>query len=108
VIFASAEKIERPEDKKDAFEWLTNKMVPGSWDYLRPVKENEISKTIALAFSLQHASAKVRTGMPIDDDEDLSLFIWSGIIPLQTTRLSPIADSYSRNVPVPVHLKKEV
>jgi nitroimidazol reductase NimA-like FMN-containing flavoprotein (pyridoxamine 5'-phosphate oxidase superfamily) len=49
VIFASAQKIENPRDK-DAFEWLTNKMVPGSWDYLRPVKENEISKTTALAF----------------------------------------------------------
>jgi hypothetical protein len=106
VIFASAEKVERTEDKKDAFEWLTNKMVPGSWEYLRPVKENEISKTVALAFSLQDASAKIRTGMPIDDEEDLNLSIWSGIIPLQNTRLTPIADSHSRNISIPAHLKK--
>jgi uncharacterized protein len=105
VLFANAEKIENPQDKKDAFEWLTHKMVPGSWKYLRPVKENEISKTTALAFSLNEASAKIRTGMPIDDEEDLELPIWSGLIPLQTTRLTPVADPYSKDIPLPAHLK---
>jgi nitroimidazol reductase NimA-like FMN-containing flavoprotein (pyridoxamine 5'-phosphate oxidase superfamily) len=105
VLFATAEKIEGPKDKKDAFEWLTNKMVPASWDYLRPVKENEINKTIALAFSLHEASAKVRSGMPIDDEEDLELPIWSGLIPLQSGRLTPIADSFSGHIPLPQHLK---
>ncbi len=107
VIFASAEKIENPGDKKDAFEWLTNKMVPDSWGYLRPVKENEISKTTALAFPLHEASAKIRTGMPVDDEEDLELPIWSGLIPLQTKRLEPLADGFSKNIPVPAHLQKD-
>ena len=93
------EKIENPKDKKDAFEWLTNKMVPGSWDYLRPVKENEISKTIALAFPLHEASAKIRTGMPVDDEEDQELSIWSGLIPLQSRRLTPITDEFSKHIP---------
>ena len=105
IIFAKAEKIEDPEMKKNAFEWLTNKIVPGSWSYLRPVKENEISKTTALAFSLQEASAKIRTGMPIDEEEDLELPIWSGLIPLQLSRLTPVADGFSQNVPLPAHLK---
>jgi hypothetical protein len=105
IIFGTAEKIEDPKDKKDAFEWLTNKMVPDSWDYLRPVKENEISKTIALAFPLHEASAKVRSGMPIDDEEDLELPIWSGLIPLQSGRLKPIADSFSGEIPLPQHLQ---
>ena len=105
IIFATAEKIEDPKNKKDAFEWLTNKMVPDSWDYLRPVKENEISKTIALAFCLHEASAKVRTGMPIDDEEDLELPIWSGLISLQSGRLTPVADSFSGHITLPQHLK---
>jgi nitroimidazol reductase NimA-like FMN-containing flavoprotein (pyridoxamine 5'-phosphate oxidase superfamily) len=105
VLFAKAEKIEDPGDKKDAFEWLTNKMVPGSWDYLRPVRESEISKTTALAFSLDEASAKIRTGMPVDDEEDLDLPIWSGIIPLQSARLKPVADVYSEHIPIPGHLQ---
>ena len=48
VIFAKAEKVETTEEKKAAFEWLTNKIVPRSWNYLRPIKENEIQKTTAL------------------------------------------------------------
>jgi uncharacterized protein len=106
VIFAKAERIDDPEMKKNAFEWLTNKIVPGSWSYLRPIKENEISKTTALAFSLEEASAKLRTGMPIDDEEDLGLPIWSGLIPLQVTRQTPVADSHSSSIPLPGHLQK--
>jgi nitroimidazol reductase NimA-like FMN-containing flavoprotein (pyridoxamine 5'-phosphate oxidase superfamily) len=105
ILFAKAEKIENVSDKEDAFEWLTNKIVPNSWNYLRTIKENEINKTIALAFSLDEASAKIRSGMPIDDAEDLELPIWSGLIPLHTLRETPIADEYSKNIPLPAHLK---
>jgi uncharacterized protein len=105
VLFASAEKIENLEDKKDAFEWLTNKIVPNSWNYLRTIKENEINKTTALSFTLSEASAKIRTGMPIDEEEDQALPIWSGLIPLQTIRKTPLADEFSQYIPLPAHLK---
>ncbi len=104
VLFAQAEKIEVYEQKVAALEWLTNKMVPGSWDYLRAVEENEVRKTTMLAFSIDKASAKVRTGMPGDEAEDRELPIWSGIIPLETKRLAPIADEYSQAIPLPPHL----
>ena len=104
ILFATAEKIEDEKAKTDAFEWLTNKMVPDSWDYLRPVKPNEVRKTTALAFKIEEASAKVRTGMPVDEDEDLTLPIWSGLIPLETKRMPPIADEHSRDIPLPGHL----
>ena len=106
ILFGTAEKIENLQDKRDAFQWLTNKIVPHSWEYLRPIKETEINKTIALAFPIDEASAKIRTGMPIDDEEDLDLPIWSGLIPLQTSRLTPVADSYSQHIALPDHLKK--
>jgi uncharacterized protein len=105
IIFAKAEKIENGEEKKNAFEWLTNKIVPGSWNYLRPVKENEINKTTALAFNLDEASAKIRTGMPVDEEDDMALPIWSGLIPLQTIRKEPEADPFSQNISLPAHLK---
>lgn len=104
VLFAEAEKIEDHQTKKEAFEWLTNKIVPGSWDYLRAIKDNEINKTTALAFSIDQASAKVRTGMPNDEKEDLELPIWSGLIPLQTGRAKPVADDTSKTIPLPAHL----
>jgi nitroimidazol reductase NimA-like FMN-containing flavoprotein (pyridoxamine 5'-phosphate oxidase superfamily) len=105
TIFSKAEKIEDIDTKRAAFEWLTNKIVPNSWDYLRPMKDNEVKKTTALAFSFEEASAKTRTGMPNDEEEDLELPIWSGLIPIQTNRLAPLADERSKNIPLPAHLQ---
>jgi nitroimidazol reductase NimA-like FMN-containing flavoprotein (pyridoxamine 5'-phosphate oxidase superfamily) len=104
VIFAEAEKVEDMDNKIEAFKWLTDKIVPNSWDYLRPIKENEVRKTTALAFKIDEASAKVRSGMPVDDEEDESLPIWSGLIPLQAKRLPPMPDKSSENIPLPAHL----
>ncbi len=104
ILFSQAEKIEDLIEKTKAFEWLTNKIVPGSWNYLRPIQEREVMKTTALAFSIDSASAKIRTGMPVDDEEDQGLPIWSGLIPLQTRRMPPVPDAFSGQVPLPRHL----
>lgn len=104
ILFSTAEQIEDIEMKKNAFEWLVNKMVPNSWEYLRQIKEGEINKTTVLAFNIDQAAAKIRTGMPIDDEEDIQLPIWSGIIPMETKRLDPIPDEHSKNIPLPQHL----
>lgn len=104
ILFAEAEKIEEAGKKKDAFEWLTNKIVPGSWNYLRSIKENEVNKTTVLAFSIDKASAKIRTGMPVDDEEDQQLPIWSGLIPLETKRKPPVPDALSNDIKLPDHL----
>lgn len=104
IIFSTAEKIEDLQEKRDAFEWLTNKIVPGSWEYLRPMKDSEVRKTTALAFSLKEAVAKTRSGMPNDEEEDKALPIWSGLIPVKTQYLDPVADESSQNIPIPKHL----
>ncbi len=104
VLFAQGEKIEDVNLKASALEWLTNKIVPNSWDYLRPMKENELKKTTVLSFDIDEVSAKVRTGMPNDEEEDKPLPIWSGIIPIETSRRDPIADDLSQNIPLPKHL----
>ena len=104
VIFSNAEKVEEKDLKIASFEWLTNKVVPESWEYLRPVKDSEVRKTTVLSFSLQEASAKIRAGMPNDEPEDLELPIWSGIISLNNSRMPAIADESSKNIPLPKHL----
>lgn len=104
VIFGKAEKIGNEEEKLKSFEWLTNKIVPGSWDYLRPATAKEVQKTTALSFKIEEASAKIRTGMPNDEEEDKGLPIWSGIIPLHTQRMAPVADESSQTIPLPGHL----
>jgi nitroimidazol reductase NimA-like FMN-containing flavoprotein (pyridoxamine 5'-phosphate oxidase superfamily) len=104
TIFSKAEKILDVQLKRDAFEWLTNKIVPDSWDYLRPMTDSEVRKTTALAFSFEEAVAKTRSGMPNDEKEDLDLPIWSGIIPIPARRLAPVPDEHSKNIPLPKHL----
>jgi len=105
VIFSNAEIVSDYARKVESFEWLTNKIVPGSWEYLRPIKESEVRKTTSLSFKIDQASAKTRSGMPNDEREDLELPIWSGLIPLSNKRLTPVSDPLSENIPLPAHLK---
>jgi nitroimidazol reductase NimA-like FMN-containing flavoprotein (pyridoxamine 5'-phosphate oxidase superfamily) len=106
IIFTNAEKIDNFEVKALFFKQLTEKIVPNSWEYLRPMKANEVNKTMLLAFDISEASARTRTGMPNDEEEDKNLPIWSGIIPIASNRLAPIADELSVNIALPEHLKK--
>ena len=105
IIFSQAQRIDDYEMKAAFFKELTEKIVPDSWDYLRPMKAKEVDKTMLLVFDIKEASAKIRTGMPSDDEEDQELPIWSGLIPIPNNRLTPIPDELSVNIPLPVHLK---
>lgn len=106
IIFSQAQRIDDNEMKAAFFKELTEKIVPDSWDYLRPMKAKEVDKTMLLVFDIKEASAKIRTGMPSDDEEDQELPIWSGLIPIPNNRLTPIPDELSVNIPLPVHLKR--
>ncbi len=106
IIFSQAQRIDDYEMKAAFFKELTEKIVPDSWDYLRPMKAKEVDKTMLLVFDIKEASAKIRTGMPSDDEEDQELPIWSGLIPIPNNRLTPIPDELSMNIPLPAHLKR--
>lgn len=106
IIFTNAARIDDFEAKASFFKELTEKIVPNSWEYLRPMKTNEVNKTMLLVFEISEASARIRTGMPNDEDEDKNLPIWSGIIPIPSNRLAPIADESSVNIPLPEHLTR--
>ena len=108
VIFSNATRIDDYEAKALFFKELTEKIVPNSWEYLRPMTSKEVNKTMLLVFDIVEASAKMRSGMPIDDDEDQNLPIWSGLIPITSKRLTPIADDLSKNIPLPKHLSYEL
>jgi uncharacterized protein len=104
ILFSNAVKHEDFEEKAAFFQELTEKIVPNSWDYLRPMKANEVNKTTLLSFEISEASARMRSGMPNDDEADKSLPIWSGIIPIPSKRLTPIADENSVDIELPEHL----
>ncbi len=69
-------------EKITLLEGLIERIAPGRWPTLRPHTDQEIKATSVLAFVIDEASAKIRTGPPIDDEEDYALPIWAGVVPL--------------------------
>lgn len=105
VIFSKGELIEDQEKKYEAFKVLTEKMVPNSWDYLKPMTPKEMDKTTAIRFSLEEASAKVRQGAPGHEEDEMDLPIWTGLIPIKPLRQQPVPDEHGAKIPLPEHLK---
>jgi nitroimidazol reductase NimA-like FMN-containing flavoprotein (pyridoxamine 5'-phosphate oxidase superfamily) len=105
IVFSNAVRIDDFDKKYAFFKELTEKIVPNSWEYLRPMKATEVNKTMLLEFDISEASARTRSGMPNDEEEDKILPIWSGIIPIPSKRLTPIADELSEKIALPEHLK---
>jgi len=82
VLLGAATTVEEPEEKLAAFEAIVEHIVPGRWRDVRAPTANELKATALLAIPIEEASAKVRTGPPVDDEEDYSLEAWAGVIPL--------------------------
>ena len=106
VIFANAEKVTDETERMEVLALITDHLIPNRWDDLRPTTDSEMRKTTVLAFSLAEASAKVRTGGPNDDPDDVNLPTWAGVIPLQTLRQTPVPADYNTSTPVPDYLQK--
>ncbi len=92
VVLGEARPVSDPHELMVVLETFTEKLVPGRWDEVRAPNRKELKATRALAMSLDEASAKVRTGPPVDDDEDLALEVWAGVIGLRLAADPPIAD----------------
>ena len=102
VVFGRARVIEDREEKLAALTALSEHMIPGRWDEVREPNDRELQLTTVLTIPITEASAKVRTGPPVDDEEDYDLPVWAGVIPLQMTAHEPIADPrLDTNIPVP-------
>lgn len=105
MIFGKAHKVVDPDEKTDRLKSFVEGLFPGRWDTLRPPTIQEMKATTILGMSLDEASAKVRTGQPIDDEGDYDLPIWSGVIPVETIVGEPVSDP--KNLPgvrVPGHI----
>jgi uncharacterized protein len=92
VIFGTAVAIESTSEKMAALKAFTNHVLSDRWSDVRPTTDKEVAGTWVLALSLSEASAKIRTGPPVDDEEDYALPIWAGEIPLRIVADRPIDD----------------
>jgi uncharacterized protein len=92
VVFGTATLVEPGDETMRALHLFTDKLVPGRWDDVRPPTRQELKGTKVLSLPLDEASAKVRTGPPIDEDEDYDLPVWAGVVPLSTQVAEPVPD----------------
>jgi|SRR5262249_25108403 len=85
VILGKATLVDDPEEKLAALRVLAEHIIPGRWDDARQPNDRELKATSVLRVPIEEFSAKVRTGPPIDDEEDYSFPTWAGVIPLEMT-----------------------
>jgi len=93
VILGAAAEIVEPEAKVAALKVISDHVIPGRWDEVRPPNKQELAATSVLALPIAEASAKVRTGPPKDDEEDYALPVWAGELPIEPETQPPIPDA---------------
>jgi uncharacterized protein len=93
VALGMAQLVNEPAEKMEALRLFTEHIMKGRWKDVRQPTEQELKATTVLALPLEEVSAKVRTGGPIDEEEDYALATWAGVLPLPVVPQSPIADA---------------
>ena len=92
MIFGRALSVDDADEKHAALHALVEHVVPGRMSDARPPSASELRTTTVLRLPIDEASAKVRTGGPVDDEEDMQLAIWAGQLPVSTVYGAPIAE----------------
>jgi uncharacterized protein len=104
MLIGEARSVEDPAEKSAALEAVVEHIVPGRWPDVRWPNENELKATAVLALEIDEASAKIRTGGVVDEEEDYALGGWAGVIPLLSTPGVPEPDARLRaGIEVPLY-----
>jgi nitroimidazol reductase NimA-like FMN-containing flavoprotein (pyridoxamine 5'-phosphate oxidase superfamily) len=107
MIFGTATIVEDETTKREALRAFAEHIAPGRWREVRPPSENELKATTVLAMPCEEVSAKVRTGPPLDDEEDYALPVWAGVLPLRLTPEPPVPDGrLSASIGVPDYVRR--
>jgi uncharacterized protein len=93
VAFGIARTITDFTEKTQALRVISEHVLAGRWADIRSPNAHEMKATTVLEFTIEEASAKIRQGDPIDDEEDYNLQVWAGVVPLRLEAKAPIRDS---------------
>jgi nitroimidazol reductase NimA-like FMN-containing flavoprotein (pyridoxamine 5'-phosphate oxidase superfamily) len=105
TLFGRATEVVDPNEKTLALATLVDHVVPGRSADARPPNQGELRSTLVLRLEIEEGSAKVRTGPPVDDTEDLALPVWAGVLPLRTVGGEPLpAPDLDASVPRPAYV----
>jgi nitroimidazol reductase NimA-like FMN-containing flavoprotein (pyridoxamine 5'-phosphate oxidase superfamily) len=97
VLLGQARLLSEPAEKAAALEAVVEHVAPGRWPDVRWPTANELAATAVIALPIDEASAKVRSGPPLDDEDDYALDSWAGVIPLNLAAGSPLPDARLRD-----------
>lgn len=92
MLFGTAARVTDPEEKRDAVLAIVDHMAEGRSADARCPTASELRATSVVCLPITEASAKIRTGPPIDEPEDMELPIWAGELPLETRPVEPVPD----------------
>lgn len=102
VLFGKGSAVDDASQKHAVLNCLAEHLIRGRWADARQPNADELRRTLVVRLPIDEASAKVRTGMPLDDEEDYALPIWAGVLPLRLTASPPLADPrLATGTPVP-------
>ena len=97
VMFGKGKIVENKDERINALRAFSEHVMPGRWDDVRQPSEKELYATSILKFQIEEASAKIRTGQVIDDEEDYALNVWAGVLPVKTVFGEPQKDERLKN-----------
>jgi nitroimidazol reductase NimA-like FMN-containing flavoprotein (pyridoxamine 5'-phosphate oxidase superfamily) len=105
MVLGRAREVTDPEEKQMALRMVVDHIAPGRPEEVRGADATDLQSTKVLSLPIEEASAKVRGGPPLDDDEDLDLPYWAGQLPLTLGTGDPVpAPDLTRDLPVPEHV----
>jgi nitroimidazol reductase NimA-like FMN-containing flavoprotein (pyridoxamine 5'-phosphate oxidase superfamily) len=108
VVFGTASVVKYVAEKLRALHAFSEHIIPGRWADVRKPSNIELQKTLVLRLPLTEASAKVRSGPPVDEEADYSLRVWAGEVPLSLVARRPVADSRLRpGIDTPAYIRPD-
>ncbi len=106
MLLGQARPLSEEREKRAALEAIVEHIVPGRWREVRQPTDNELAATAIVAFPIEEASAKIRSGGPVDDEPDLELQVWAGVLPLASAAGEPQRDALlDPAIPLPSYLR---
>jgi nitroimidazol reductase NimA-like FMN-containing flavoprotein (pyridoxamine 5'-phosphate oxidase superfamily) len=102
VVFGKGRLIEDQQEKLTALQAVTEHLIPGRWQEARLPNPKELNATRVVSVQIEEASAKIRMGPAVDEQEDYDLPVWAGLLPMQEVTLPPIRDErLPGDIPLP-------
>jgi len=105
VLFGRGRPVEGEQEKLAALKAITEHLIPGRWQEARLPSRKELNATRVVSIQIDEASAKIRMGPVLDEQEDYALSVWAGVLPMQEVTLPPMRDELlQEDIPVPEYV----